>query len=151
LFTLYTNDCVGTETTPLIKYSDDTALQDLSNSDTAYLQEVDKFTTWCKDNYLDLNMKKTKEMIIDFRRQPDSIPDLFIDGTKVERVEEYRYLGTIIDNKSVFNSNTDAIHKKCQPRLYCLQKLRSLNVNHHVMCAFYRCFLESVLTFGLMC
>jgi hypothetical protein len=48
LFTLYTNDCVGTETTPLIKYSDDTALQDLSNSDSAYLQEVDKFTAWCK-------------------------------------------------------------------------------------------------------
>jgi hypothetical protein len=151
LFTLYTNDCVGTETTPLIKFSDDTALQDLSNSDSAYLQEVDKFTAWCKENYLDLNVKKTKEMVIDFRRNPDSVPVLFIDGTKVERVGEYKYLGTIIDSKLTFTPNTNAIHKKCQPRLYCLQKLRSLNVNHSVLCAFYRCFLESVLTFGLMC
>ena len=151
LFTLYTNDCTGTESIPIIKYSDDSALQDLSNSDLAYLQEVDKFTQWCKDNYLDLNVKKTKEMIIDFRRNPAAVSDLFINDVKVERVTEYRYLGTIIDNKLSFNANTEAIHKKCQPRLYCLQKLRSLSVNKSVLNAFYRCFIESVLTFGLMC
>ena len=32
LFTLYTNDCIGTDTTPVIKHSDDTAIEDLSNS-----------------------------------------------------------------------------------------------------------------------
>jgi hypothetical protein len=90
-------------------------------------------------------------MVIDFRRNSDSVPDLFIDGTKVERVGEYKYLGTIIDSKLTITPNTNEIHKKCQPRLYCLQKLRSLIVNHSVLCAFYRWFLESVLTFGLMC
>ena len=38
---------------------------------------------WRRDNSLNLIVKKTKEMLIDF-----------IDGMKVERVTEYKYLGT---------------------------------------------------------
>ena len=49
---------------------------------------------WCRDNSLNLNVKKTKEMLIDFRKAPTVIPDLFIDGVKVERVTKYKYLGT---------------------------------------------------------
>ena len=51
LFTLYTNYCTGTENTTLIKYSDDSAIVDLSNSIPHYMAEVEIFTTWCKDNF----------------------------------------------------------------------------------------------------
>ena len=74
-----------------------------------------------------------------------------IDGEKVERVSEYKYLGTILDNKLTFDSNTTSIHKKCQSRIYCLQKLRSLKANKSVLCNFYSCFIQSVLTFGFLC
>ena len=60
LFALYTNDCTGTDTLPIIKYSDDFAMEDLSNSDSVYFFEVERFTNWCRDNSLDLNVKKTK-------------------------------------------------------------------------------------------
>jgi hypothetical protein len=76
------------------------------------------------------------------------IEDLVIDGKKVERVSEYKYLGTVIDSKLNFDANTNSIHKKCQSRVYCLQKLRSPNVNQQVLGNFYKCFIESVLTFG---
>ena len=66
LFTLYTNDCVGSDITPFIKYSDDTALVDLSDDDNTYFDEVFRFTQWCKNNFLDLNVSKTKEMVTDF-------------------------------------------------------------------------------------
>jgi len=150
LFTLYTNDCVGSPVTPLIKYSDDSALQDLSNSHSVYVEEVNKFVTWCNDNYLNLNVKKTKELIIDFRRNPEVIPELTINGETVERVLEYKYLGTILDYKLSFDSNTRAIQKKCQSRIYCLQKLRSLGVDQFVLGRFYTCCIQSVLTFGFL-
>ena len=99
-----------------------------------------------------LNVRKTKEMVVDFRAgRHDAVPDLSIDGEKVERVDEYKYLGTILDNKLSFNANTQAIHKKCQSRLYCLQKLRSIGVNGDVLSNFYRCFIQSVLMFGFLC
>ena len=35
-----------------------------------------------------------------------------IDGVKVERVTEYKYIGTVLDNKLKFNKNTDFISQK---------------------------------------
>ena len=64
-------------------------------------------------------------MLIDFRKALTVISDLFIDGVKVEGVTEYKYLGIVFDNKVNFNKNTNLIHKSCQPRIFCLQKLRS--------------------------
>jgi hypothetical protein len=151
LFTLYINDCGGTNITPVIKYSDDTAIEDLSNTDSVYFEEVDRFNLWCKQNFLDLNVQKTKEMINDFRRTPTPIPDLFIEGVKVERVTEHKYLGTVIDEKLNFNSNTQSIHKKYQSRIYLLQKLRKLGVNSRILQTFYSSFIESVLTFSFIC
>ena len=63
-----------------------------------------------KQTKLDLDAKKSKEMLIDFRKTPTVILDLFIDSLKVERVTEYKYLGTILDNKLYLNINTDIIH-----------------------------------------
>ena len=150
LFTLYTNDCTGTDTSLLIKYSDDSAILDLSNSPSTYLSVVENFSNWCKNNFLELNVKKTKELVVDFRKSDDTIPDLIIEGEKVERVDSYKYLGTVIDKDLNFNANTSAIYKKCQSRLFCLQKLRSLQVNQTILSSFYRCFIESILTFGFL-
>ena len=112
LFTLYTNDCTGTENTIFVKYSDDTAIVDLSSSIPHYI-EVGRFTTWCKDNFLVLNVTKTKELLFDFRKQPLAVSPITIDREIVERVEKYKYLGIILDNKLKFDSNLLSIYKKC--------------------------------------
>ena len=62
-------------------------MENLSNSDSVYFAEVERFNNWCRDNSLDLNVKKTKG------KAPTVTPDLFIHGVKVERVTEYKYLG----------------------------------------------------------
>ena len=49
-----------------------------------------------------MNVKKTKEMLTDFRKAPTVISRIFIDGVKVERVTEYKYLGTVLENKLSF-------------------------------------------------
>ena len=94
LFTLYTNDCTGTDTTPVIKYSDDCAIEDLSNSDSVYFPEAERFSNWCSDNSLGFNVEKKRGNVDYFRKAPTVIPDLFTDGVKVERVTEYKYLRT---------------------------------------------------------
>ena len=66
LFTLSTNDSTGTENTIFMKYSDVTAIVDLSNSIPHYMAEVERFTTWFKDNFFDLNVTKTKELLLTF-------------------------------------------------------------------------------------
>ena len=110
-----------------------TFLTDLSNSIPHYIEEVDRFTTWCKANFLDLNVAKTKELLIDFRKQPPAVSPITIDGEIVERVEKYKYLGIILDNKLKFDSNVLNIYKKCHYRIYCLQRLRNIGINSKIL------------------
>ncbi|KAI3369147.1 hypothetical protein L3Q82_026106 [Scortum barcoo] len=52
-------------------------------------REVRALTSWCQDNNLQLNVSKTKELIVDFRRrQREEHAPLSINGTTVERVKQ---------------------------------------------------------------
>ena len=53
--------------------------------------------------------------------------------------------------KLCFEQNTSLLFKKGQQRLYCLRKLAKFNVEKTLMTLFYRSFVESVVTFSLIC
>jgi hypothetical protein len=68
-------------TNSIIKFADDTTVIGLiTNNETRVLG------VWCQENNLTLNVK-TKEMIVDFRKQQREHPPMHIDGTVVEKVE----------------------------------------------------------------
>ena len=92
---------------------------------------------------------KTKELLIDFKKNHVPVPDLVIDGVKVERVNEYKYLGTVLDEKLNFTANTDFIHRKCQSRMYFLQKLR--NLDHAGILQIFTTASSSLLSRFLLC
>ena len=52
-------------------------MEALSNTDSVYFAEVERFSNWCRDNSLDLNVKKTKKMLIDLRKAPTVISYFF--------------------------------------------------------------------------
>ncbi len=89
LYSLYTHDCVSSlYSTSIVKFADNTVVLGLisNNDETAYLDEVERLTSWCQDNCLSLNVSKTKELIVDFRkRQQRPYTSLMISGTPVER------------------------------------------------------------------
>ncbi len=67
------------------------------------LDEVERLTSWCQDNCLSLNMSKTKELIVDFRkRQQRPYTPLMISGTPVERVSSRAVRLIEIEIKSSF-------------------------------------------------
>ncbi|KAJ8356646.1 hypothetical protein SKAU_G00194400 [Synaphobranchus kaupii] len=150
LFTLYTDNCRSSDPEiTYIKYSDDTVIIDTSNTEGKLQAEMDIFSDWCRKNGLDLNASKTKELVIDFRRGQQTITTLKVDSQAIERVEEYKYLGTTIDQKLTFKRNNEIIFSKCQQRLFFLRKLRKLQVHQSTLLAFYRCFIESIITFNI--
>jgi len=153
LFTLYTSDCRSNSTNcQLFKYADDTALvASCISEDHAYKDEVARFVDWCKDNYLELNVKKTKEMIVDFRTSDVEHPTLYIDNELVEIVHEYKYLGTIIDDKFCFTQNVNTIHKKVHSRIFFLRQLHKLHVDSKILQLFYTSVIQSVMSFSITC
>ena len=54
----------------IIKLPNNTTVVGLitDNDETTYRKEVKDLTMWCKDNNLSLNVIKTNEMIVDYRK-----------------------------------------------------------------------------------
>ncbi len=72
LYFLYTHDCTATHSSNVIvKFADDTTVIGLitDNDESAYREEVSTLTKWCQENHLSLNIDKTKELVVDYRRQ----------------------------------------------------------------------------------
>ena len=111
---------------------------------------VDDFVSWCDKSFLKINVLKTKDMVVDFRKSPPSPKLTDIKGEKLELVDSYKYLGVIVDNKLCFEPQADAISKKVQQRLFFLRKMNSFNVCTKMMTIFYRSFIESILTFCII-
>lgn len=102
-----------------VKFADDKVIVSLLNDEEdGHGPAVDDFISWCENCHLFINVSKTKDMIIDFRRSPHNALQTVIQNKVVETVEEYKYLGTIIDRKLSFESNVDAVCKKAQQRLF---------------------------------
>ena len=47
---------------------------------------------WCSRCKLDLNVNKTKELVLDFRKNKTAITPLFIGDETVEIVESFKYI-----------------------------------------------------------
>ena len=68
--------------------------------------------------YLSLNVNKTKERIVDFGKQERVHPQIYINGTAVEKVESLKFLGVHITDKLKWTTHTDSMVKKAQQHLF---------------------------------
>ena len=154
LFSLYTNEIqMNSEIIKLFKFADDMALVGLLVNETSlssYYCSVDRLSEWCKTSFLELNVKKTKELLFENNCDINFEP-VIIGGESVETVDEFKYLGTVIDNKLNFSANVNLIYKKSQQRLYLLRKLKSFGVNNNILEMAYRSLIESILTYNIAC
>ncbi|XP_049924041.1 uncharacterized protein LOC126404710 [Epinephelus moara] len=115
LYSLYTHDCVPSHNaTTVVKFADDTTVVGLitKGDESTYREEVQGLTVWCRENNLTLNIKKTKELIIDFRKKQDVHLPLYINGERVERVPSFKFLGTHITEDLTWTVNTTALVKR---------------------------------------
>ena len=86
-YTLYTHDCVTSHSSnSIIKFADNTTVVGLitNNDEMAYREEVGPLTVWCQVKNLSLNVSKTKELIVDFRRNQAGHAPILIKGAAIE-------------------------------------------------------------------
>ncbi len=149
LYSLYTHDCTATHSSNVIvKFADDTTVIGLitDNDETAYREEVSTLTKWCQENHLSLNIDKTKELVVDYRRQSREHTSITIDKTPVERVTSFKFLGVHITEDLTWSAHTDAVLKKAHQRLFFLRWLRKFGTSPRILRSFYTCTVESILT-----
>ncbi|KAK0156083.1 hypothetical protein N1851_001364 [Merluccius polli] len=90
---------------------------------------------------------KTKELIVDFRKEKgETHTPIHINGMAVERVSSFKFLGTHISETLTWTINTSSLVKKANQRLFFLRTLKKNHLSADILCNFYRCAIESILT-----
>ncbi len=136
LYSLYTHDCVATHSSNvIIKFADDTTVVGLITDDdeSAYREEVHTLTNWCHNNNLSLNISKTKELVVDFRRQTSEHPPITIVRTPVERVSSFKFLGINITEDLTWTTHTQSVVRKAHQRLFFLGRLKKFGLSSKIL------------------
>ncbi len=149
LFTLLTYDCTPTHNSNrFIKFADDTTVVGLiSNRDeTNYRSEVSRLAGWCSDNNLSLNVEKTKEIVVDFRRVHSLHAPLTINGATVERVSSTKFLGVPSQRPLLDQQHCSTSQESTTASLLPPQTKKRPEPRPPSCCTFYRGTIESILT-----
>ncbi len=108
-------------------------------------EEINDLAEWCTKNNLLLNVSKTTEPIIDFRKKEmKTHTPVNISGAKVEQVNSFRFLGISITENLPWTTNLSTLVKKAQKQQYFLRKLSEFPCQ--VLVNFYGGAIESILT-----
>jgi hypothetical protein len=78
----------------------------------------------CLEYNISLNVNKTKEMIVNFRKQQRVHRPIYIDRTAMEKLESFKFLGVHIIDKLKWTTHTDSVVKKAQQSLFNLRRLK---------------------------
>ena len=70
------------------------------------------------------------------------MPPININGSVVEQVSSFKFLGPFISDDLTWSMNSMEILKKAKQRLYFLRKLKSYGVNQFILVNFYVLLLK---------
>ena len=154
LFTEYISDIqTGSPRTGIVKYADDLVIYALCEKDGTgeddYRHAIQMCTEAFNDLELILNTAKTKEMVISTGRSRPNVDSLLIDGAVIEKVQKYKYLGTVLTENMEFDANWLTRIKKARQRLYMLRKLRYCGASATIMKLTFSAYIRPVLTYHL--
>ena len=150
LFAIMINDLAVKS--PLIadhwKFVDDVTLSEVVKTESiSVLQtDLDTISAWAKDNNMNLNPKKCKEMVVcPLKHTPDLAP-LLLNEVPLDKVVSHKVLGmTIMDNLK-WNKNTNEIISKASKRLHIIRVLKKAGVPSNGL----TCIYSSLVTFILL-
>ncbi len=134
-------------------YADDTAIsiagysqEDLETKLSIALRDS---ITWMRRNKLTLNTDKTKAMCFGtphtIRQVTD--PTIVYGDIEIELVDDYKYLGVVLDPTLKFYRHVDYLKRKIVGRLRMLSKLRPI-MNEETSLTLYKSLLITILDYS---
>ena len=84
-------------------------------------------------------------MVVDYRRQQEEEhAPLHINGSEVERVSCFRFVGVHISNDLSWSAHTDKVVKGARKRLFFLRRLKKFSMDSVILTNFNRCTIGLV-------
>ena len=111
-----------------LRYHDRTQhiLPDDENNLQEFLNDLMKYTN---DHEMKINDSKTKAILFNNAVKSDFFPNLTLNDTPLEVVEEIRLLGVMVSSDLSWRSNTSTMCQKAYSRLWMLRRLKPLGAS----------------------
>ena len=107
---------------------------------------LDDIKVYTDTNQMKINKKKTKVILFNRARNYDFFPDLTLDGSPLDVVEEVTLLGVKVSSDLSWRANTSFMCQKAFAKLWMLRRLRPLGATADELLDVYdkqiRCSLE---------
>ena len=111
----------------MLMYADNTILSCNVNqtlNDTVINGELNKITDWF--NKLSLNVKKTKCMVFHTAQRKVTYPSLKINNVSIEQVNQFNFLGLILNSNLSFTAHTQHISLKISRIIGLMYRLKHI-------------------------
>ena len=121
-------------------YADDAVIY-CSNHESFFIQNrlertLSHVMNWCNNNYININIEKTKFCIYGTRTNVSKFEPMTIssNGKEINRCNQYQYLGVVLDECLTMKQNFNSVFKKFSYKLYQFGKIRKyLNFETRVL------------------
>ena len=87
-------------------------------------------------------------MVFDFSKSHDVTSSVFIDGIEIERVLDFKYLGTFFSEDLKWHTNSDKLYKKIKSRFYAFSKFKSFNPSNEQCFNFIQSLVLPILLYN---
>ena len=113
------------------------------------MQEVEK---WYRANKLKVNANKSNIMYIGTRQRLNNVnlddyPILY-SGEKLDRVDDMKYLGVIIDQHLLWNKQCNVLIRNVAHKLSMMRRMSSV-VPEKILCQVYKSYIQPIIDYGL--
>ena len=123
----------------LHKFVDDCTLSEFipKTTESIMQQQIDALHDWSNANLMNINTKKTKEMLMG--RMKKNPPDLVqLNGQPIERVKSYKLLGLHVSDALRWNEHITSICSKASQRIHFLKMLKHSAVSTDDLMYYYQ-------------
>ena len=153
LFSLFINDLpTSLGQSSVMLYADDTTVY-FSDPDGKVVQNVlsedlGRLSTWIIQNGLNLNLHKTQFLCLARKNKVSQTKDIAVSmgGTTLQRQNEVKFLGVIVDERLSWRSHIEKIKRSCLRAMSPLFKLRN-TLPSNLKLMLYRALVEPHLNY----
>jgi len=131
------------------RFVDDTTLSEFIDKCQTSQMDVNftQLLNWSSNNHMNVNFKKTKEMIINTSHC--NFPDkLNVSDVEIERVNVFKLLGVHINQSLKWDDHVSAICNKSASRIYFFKQLKRSSVDPDDLYHFYTTVIRPILEYA---
>ena len=153
-YIIYANDlCKIAKNCHIALYADDTVLytsnKNIEVSVTNLQTDLDSLSYWCRLNGIAVNTEKTKLMTFGSKKALGKLPhfEILFNGTPLQRVASYKYLGMTLDSQLNFNLHINRLIASASNKLKQFRRMRSF-LDTRAAILVYKSMLLPLLEYG---